>query len=162
MKSLFFALMLAMVSLSSCEFFPGDGPSGPPEETMELSTRLWLSKTEYGNEFFNFKTNEPVYINYSVKNETGMPLKWVQRDGGPLVGYILSNENQEILAVHPEGTPTVMQEGVLQPGEEVRYSWKASDEVQFSAGSFYLQSELRREFEGMFAIPRSLKFNVTE
>ncbi|HYF02159.1 MAG TPA: hypothetical protein VEC36_02200, partial [Patescibacteria group bacterium] len=114
MKSLFFALLIGLVSLSSCEFFPGDGPTDPPKETYEVTTRFWASSTEYGQEQDAFKSTDDIYLNYTLKNETGKPVKWVQPDGGPFVGYRVSGAGiaSNFYMVHPETTPTVMQEGV--------------------------------------------------
>jgi hypothetical protein len=164
MKSLFFALMLAMVSLSSCEFFPGDGPTDPPTESYELTTKFWASSTEYGAEQDAFKTSDDIYLNYTLKNDTEKPLSYFQHDGGPFVGYTIAGAGvaSDFYVVHPEMTPTVIVEGVLQPGEELRYSWKATENMQFPADFYHAQAEVRRNFDGMFTVPSSVKFTVLD
>ncbi|MES2765088.1 MAG: hypothetical protein V4642_04425 [Bacteroidota bacterium] len=170
MKSLFLALLVAMVSLSSCEFFPGEGPIDPPgggggyEEPVALTTNFWVSGAEYGQEQMTFKKSDDIYFNYTLKNNSKVPVKWNQADGGPFVGYTVTGVGiaSSFYAVHPEMTPTVIQEGVLQPGEEIRYSWKATETVQFPADHFVAQADVRRNFEGMFTVPASVRFTVAD
>lgn len=168
MKGLLFALVIAIVSLSSCDWVPGDGTTDPTDDngydSLGLTHGFWTSSTEMGELQTEFKPGESVYLNYEITNNTGHAMAWTQVAGGPFLTYSVKGMGQisDFYIAHPQVRPGVALEGVMQAGETYRYSWKVNEGTQLPSGAFLATGEILRKFNRQFMPSLSIEFTVTE